>query len=203
MTPHLWWYVSRGAGITSWFFGGTSVMTGLLLSSKAALRPRPNWQLDLHRYQATLSLSMLALHLASLIADSYTHFGVREILVPAASAWKPLAVAWGVVAMYLLVAVEATSLVRTKIPKKVWRAVHLSSLAAYLLSTAHFFQAGTDHVRSAALIAIVVMTGANLALLSFRLLAALRARRATPTRSPVGRPAMVVTDLTACNDGRL
>ena len=123
MTPHLWWYVSRGAGITSWFFGGTSVMTGLLLSSKAALRPRPNWQLDLHRYQATLSLSMLALHLASLIADSYTHFGVREILVPAASAWKPLAVAWGVVAMYLLVAVEATSLVRTKIPKKVWRAV--------------------------------------------------------------------------------
>ena len=24
-------------------------MTGLLLSSKAALRPRPNWQLDLHR----------------------------------------------------------------------------------------------------------------------------------------------------------
>jgi methionine sulfoxide reductase heme-binding subunit len=182
MNSHLWWYLARGAGITSWFFGATSVMTGLLLSSKATLKPRPNWQLDLHRYQGALSLSMLGLHLASLVADSYAHFGLREILVPAASTWKPLAVSWGVVAMYLLGAVQITSLLRKRIPPRIWRAVHLSSLLAYLLSTAHFWQAGTDHKRAAALLLVVAMTGINLALLSFRLLAAPRSRR-TPTRA--------------------
>ena len=182
MNPHFWWYVSRGAGITSWLFGGTSVMTGLLLSSKATLKPRPNWQLDLHRYQGALSLSMLALHLAALVADSYTHFGLKEIAVPWASTWKPLAVAWGVVALYLLLAVEITSLLRKRIPPRIWKSVHVSSLAAYLLSTAHFFQAGTDHRRAFALVGIVALTGLNLALLSFRLLAAPRARRLPPPR---------------------
>jgi methionine sulfoxide reductase heme-binding subunit len=183
MNPHVWWYLARGAGITSWFFGGTAVMTGLALSSKATLKPRPNWQLDLHRYQGALSLSMLALHLASLVADSYTHFGIQEILLPSASAWKPLAVAWGVIAMYLLAAVEITSLLRKRIPPRVWRAVHLSSLVAYLLSTAHFLQAGTDRRRMAVLVLCIAMTGMNLALLSFRLLAAPRARRTLAPRS--------------------
>ena len=183
MNAHFWWYLARGSGITSWLFGGTSVMTGLLLSSKATLKPRPNWQLDLHRYQGALSLSMLVLHLVSLMADTYTHFGVVELFVPSASAWKPLAVAWGIVAMYLLVAVEVTSLVRHRISQRIWKAVHLSSLGAYLLSTAHFIQAGSDHRRSFVLLGIVAMTGINLALLSFRILAEPRARRATMVRA--------------------
>ena len=158
-------------------------MTGLLLSSKGTMKPRPNWQLDLHRYQGALSLSMLVLHLASLVADSYARFGIREILLPSASAWKPRAVAWGVIAMYLLAAVEITSLLRKRIPQRVWRAVHLSSLLAYLLSTAHFWQAGTDHKRAAALLLTVAMTGMNLGLLSFRLLAAPRSHRTPPLTS--------------------
>ncbi len=179
MNPHFWWYVARGSGISSWFFGGTSVMTGLLLSSKATLKPRPNWQLDLHRYQGAVCLSMIALHISALVADSFSHFTLAGVFIPFSSSWKPLAVAWGIVAMYLMLTVEVTSLLRKRLSEKVWHTIHLSSLVSYLLSTAHFFQAGTDHRRAPALLAIVAMTGLNLGLLAFRILAEPRARRST------------------------
>ena len=138
---------------------------------------------------------MLALHLSALVADTYSHFTLSGIFVPFASSWKPLPVAWGIVAMYLLITVEVTSLLRKRLSERVWHTIHRSSLVAYLLSTAHFFQAGTDHRRAPALLAIVAMTGLNLGLLSFRILADPRARRA------VGRSSRVApTDPQACND---
>lgn len=75
MNVHFWWYEARGSGISSWFFGATPVMTGLILSSEATLTPRPNRQLDLHRYQGALSVSMLALHISVLEAQSFQPLG--------------------------------------------------------------------------------------------------------------------------------
>ena len=40
-----------------------------------------------------------------------------EILVPLTSSYRPVAVAWGVVSLYLLAAVELTSLARKHLPK--------------------------------------------------------------------------------------
>lgn len=195
MNTHFWWYVARGSGISSWFFGGFSVLTGLVLSSKATLKPRPNWQLDLHRYEGAVCVSMVALHISALLADSYSHFTLSGILVPFSSPWKTVPVAWGTVAMYLLLTVQVTSLLRKRLSEKVWHTIHLSSLVAYVLSTAHFFQAGTDHRRAPALLAIVAMTGVNLGLLSFRILAEPRARRAANRSAGVAAP-----DPRACND---
>ena len=44
--------------------------------------------------------------------------GPAELFVPLASAWKPGAVAWGVVALYLLLAIEITSLLQRRIPRR-------------------------------------------------------------------------------------
>ena len=49
------------------------------------------------------SLLLAALALAGLVLDETVHFGVSELLVPFASTYEPGAVAWGVVALYLLV----------------------------------------------------------------------------------------------------
>ena len=75
--------------------------------------------------------------------DSYTHFGLADVLVPFASAWHPGAVAWGVVALYLLLTVELTSLARRYLPNKIWRRIHVASLPLYGLATIHFLVAGT------------------------------------------------------------
>jgi hypothetical protein len=61
-----------------------------------------------------------------------------------ASKWEPGAVAWGVVAFYLLLAVEITSLLRSSISENLWRKVHYGGFAVFLFGTIHGLKAGTD-----------------------------------------------------------
>ena len=84
------------------------------------------------------------MHLTGLVADNYVHFGVADLLVPFASSWRTTAVAWGVVAFYLLVAVEVTSLMMKRLPRKAWHAVHLTSYVLFWMAALHGATAGTD-----------------------------------------------------------
>ncbi|HVM66737.1 MAG TPA: hypothetical protein VMU14_17850, partial [Acidimicrobiales bacterium] len=70
--------------------------------------------------------------------------GLASVLVPFASTWHPLAIAWGVVSLYLLAAVELTSLVRRHLPRTLWRRVHALSFPLFVSATVHGLSAGTD-----------------------------------------------------------
>ena len=67
----------------------------------------------------------------ALVADNYTHFNLSDLAIPYASDWKPGAVALGVIAAWLLAAVELTSLAIKRLPKRVWRSIHLTSYAVF------------------------------------------------------------------------
>src|SRR4029078_10244831 len=84
-----------------------------------------------------VALIFTGVHVAALLADQYVHFGLAGVLVPFASKWHPGSVAWGVVAFYLLLAVELTSLARARLSKKIWRRVHFASFALFIVSTIH------------------------------------------------------------------
>ena len=119
MSSQLWWYVARAAGIVSWALVAISVCWGLLLAGRpipgrAVGWARPHRLLDLHRYLGALAVVFTGIHVGALIADSYVHFDVVDVLVPFASSWRPGAVAWGVVAVWLLAAVELTSLAKRR-----------------------------------------------------------------------------------------
>ena len=144
MNQHLWWYVARASGVVSWVLVSASVVFGLSLSLRLTRKPKPAWVLDLHRFLGGLSVLFVGVHMAGLVLDSYVKFGLSELFVPLASAWKPVPVAWGVVGLYLLFAVEVTSLGMRRLPRRFWRAVHFTSYAVFVLSTLHMFTAGTD-----------------------------------------------------------
>jgi len=145
MRDQLWWYVARATGVTTWVLSAASVLWGMALSTRAlGKRPRAPWLLDLHRYLGGLSVVFLAVHLVGLTADSYTEFGLADLLVPLSSSWQPGAVAWGIVTMYLLLAVEITSLLSRRVPKLWWRRVHLLSYLVFALGTIHLLTAGSD-----------------------------------------------------------
>ena len=61
-----------------------------------------------------------------------------------ASSWHPGAVAYGIVVMYLLIAVEITSLLRRKLPASFWRRLHYSGFVVFLLGSIHALKVGTD-----------------------------------------------------------
>jgi sulfoxide reductase heme-binding subunit YedZ len=145
MNPQTWWFLTRASGIVAWLMLTTSVIWGIVLATKAfPEHRRPAWLLDLHRWLGGLAVSFTAVHLSALVADNYVHFGLRDLTIPFASEWRPGAVALGVVAMWLLLAVEATSLAKKHLPRRAWRWIHLLSYAVFLLVSFHAALAGTD-----------------------------------------------------------
>jgi methionine sulfoxide reductase heme-binding subunit len=179
VNQHVWWYAARAGGIVAWVLLALAVAWGLLLSTRVLdRRPTPAWLLDSHRFLGGLSVVFVGVHVAGLVGDSYVHFGWSEVLLPFASAWKPWAVALGVVAMWLLVAVEVTSLLMRRLPRRLWRAVHSSSFVLFVLAGLHGATAGTDHANVLYRDVTAALIVAALFLVFVRILAPRRARRA-------------------------
>jgi predicted ferric reductase len=143
--PQIWWYVARGSGVVAWAVMALGIFWGLALSSRfLGKRPKPNWMLDLHRFLGGMSVVFVGMHLASLVFDSYVSFGLVDILVPGASSYHRVGVAWGVIGLYLLAAVQITSMLRKHISKRAWRRTHFLSFPLFLVSTVHLLAVGTD-----------------------------------------------------------
>jgi DMSO/TMAO reductase YedYZ heme-binding membrane subunit len=139
------WYVARSSGIVAWALILATIVWGLLLATKVLGRkPGPAWLLSLHRYLGALTVAFVGVHVGAILLDSYTNFGVTDVLVPFTGSWHPLAVAWGIVGMYLLAAIEITSLLRHKLSNRAWHAVHLLSYFLFATTTVHMLTAGTD-----------------------------------------------------------
>lgn len=145
MNEQVWWYVARASGLVAWLLAIASILWGLALSTRAlGKQPRAPWLLDLHRFLGGATIVLTAVHVGALIADSYVTFTVADVLVPWASEWRPTAVAWGVLAFWLLVAIQLSSMAMRRLPKRLWRVVHLSSYVVAILATVHGLGAGTD-----------------------------------------------------------
>lgn len=192
MNEQLWWYVARASGIVSWALLSLAALWGVALSTRlAGKRATPAWLLDLHRFLGGASIVFVAVHLGGLFADSYAHFGPAELFVPLASTWRPVAVAWGVAALYLLVAVELTSLLKRRIPNRLWRRVHQTSFALWLFATIHLFAAGTDARNPVLQWAALAVTLAIVFTVTVRILSPKPDRPASrPRRDPVVVPAV-------------
>lgn len=177
MMQQIWWFATRSAGLLTWFASTASVIVGLLLASRAlGRRPSGPWLLDVHRYLGAMTMVFLALHMVTLWADSYVQFGPAELFIPGASAWRTGAVAWGVVAAWILVGVEASSLVKDRLPPRLWHGIHLGSFAVMGMGTIHGWQAGSD-VRNLLVLAVAVLMAVGVIGLSTQRLR-LRARAA-------------------------
>lgn len=145
MNQHLAWYVARATGIVAWILLSIAVILGLFFATRMGRgRVTPKWLLDLHQFSGGLSVVFTALHVGSLVADNYVSFGWVEVLVPFSSHWRTGGVSLGVVATYLLVAVELSSLWMRHLPRIWWKRVHLASYWLFWMATFHFLMAGTD-----------------------------------------------------------
>lgn len=185
IVDQIWWYTSRAAGIVAWVVLSASMIAGLSMSTRAQGLPR-TWKLDLHRFLSTMGIVFVAIHLAALVPDNFVHFSWAELFVPYASEWQPGAVAWGIVGFWVLVAVEISSLLKPRIPHKLWRGLHFLSFVLWVTATIHLLEAGTDTDRLLFRIAQVLVIGAVSLMLLYRIYVLVRrafARRRLARRS--------------------
>lgn len=177
-TEKLAWYIARSSGITAWALATASLLFGLALSTRLVRRRGvPAWLNSLHQHLGALALVFTGVHLGALVADNWVHFGIADLFVPMASDWRPGAVAWGIVSMYLLVAIEVTSWLRRRLPRRLWHGIHLTSIPMFVVATVHGLQTGAD--RNNIVVQWGVLTGcvSVLFLVLFRLLGERRGSR--------------------------
>ena len=182
MNQQLWWYTVRASGLVAWALVTAAVVWGLLLSLHQISRPRPAWMLDLHRFLGGLTVLLVALHLTALSFDSFVGFDWDDLLIPYASAWRPGAVAWGIVALYLLLAVELTSLLMRHLGRGFWHGIHLFSLAVFVAITVHALYAGADAQEPLVLV-FAIGSSVSVALLCALRVVTRRPRPGTPSLS--------------------
>lgn len=184
LTTKLSWYVARSSGMVAWALVTASILWGLTLSSRL-IRKRgvPAWLLALHRYLGTLSIVFVVVHLLALVADNYVYFGWKELFVPMATTWRPGPTAWGIAGFYLLVAIQITSWLMRRLPRKVWHTIHLSSFVLFVAGTVHGFQSGADRANRLVQWSALVGSVLIVTLLVFRLL------HRSPLRGRAGRRA--------------
>jgi DMSO/TMAO reductase YedYZ heme-binding membrane subunit len=184
LDPKTAWYVARAGGLVAWAMCVVSMVWGLLVSSRLVRRRgAPAWLLDLHRYLGTLTLVFVGLHLVGLWLDDYLYYGPKELFVPFTGDYRPVAVAWGTIAFWLLVAIQVSSWLMRRLPRRIWHAIHLASIPMLLLGTVHGFTAGTD--RSNRLVLALAIAGS--AAVIFLLGSRVAARRAARPRGAAAR----------------
>lgn len=139
------WTIIRAAGIGAYLMLFLSVAWGLVSTTapfgKRFAKASASW---LHQSMATVGLVLLGLHLVALSADTFLPFSIAQLTIPMTSEYRPVAVTFGIVAMYLTVFVMVTSWLRGKIGTKWWRRTHLLAVPTFALALVHGVFAGAD-----------------------------------------------------------
>lgn len=148
MSDQFFWYVTRAAALITWLSASLSMLVGLATSSRLlGRRPTIPWLVDLHRMLAAMSVVFLAIHMGSLWLDTFVKFGPAELLIPWVATVPGLtdtSLALGVISAWMLIAVQASSLIRDRMPKNVWHTIHLLSFGSLIIGTIHALQTGSD-----------------------------------------------------------
>ena len=139
------WYATRGAGMVSLVLLTVVGCLGMLTVGRWQ---RPGWPrfltAELHSNLALLSIALLAIHILIAVLDPYTELGLGAALVPFSSLYRRFWLGLGGVAMYLFGAVIVSSLLRARLGRRAWRAVHWLSYAMWPIAVLHGLGTGTD-----------------------------------------------------------
>jgi methionine sulfoxide reductase heme-binding subunit len=145
MNDQLLWFATRGAGVVSLVFLTGVVYLGILGALRWQTRAWPRFATTgFHRNLALLSVAFLGVHIVTAVLDPFTSLGPLAALVPFSSSYRTLWLGLGVLALDLGAAVLVTSLVKNRIGRRAWRAVHWLSYAAWPMALLHGVGTGTD-----------------------------------------------------------
>jgi DMSO/TMAO reductase YedYZ heme-binding membrane subunit len=146
---HLLWYLNRGTGVVLVAVLTLSTALGLLSASGRGSRRWPRFaRQTLHRNVSVIACGLLVAHAAAPVLDTYVnHYAPIswvDAFLPFVSAYKPLALGLGTLALDLVVVVVLSSVARRRFGHRAWFSLHLLSYAAWGLGLVHGFLIGSD-----------------------------------------------------------
>jgi methionine sulfoxide reductase heme-binding subunit len=164
------WNLIRAAGIGAYLMLWASVAWGLVSTTSVFGRKIPKaTTIALHQAFSTSGLILLAAHLVFIMRDTFVRFTWLDLVLPMHSSFKPLGVAFGIGAMFVMIlGVLSTSWGRKLIGTKWWRRAHSLSVPAFSLALVHGLMAGSDTARTGMFAMYLVTASAVLFLVLVR-----------------------------------
>ncbi|HEX5496595.1 MAG TPA: ferric reductase-like transmembrane domain-containing protein [Mycobacteriales bacterium] len=139
------WYLGRATGTVSLLLLTGTLVLGVLVRRGGTVRGLPRFVVaGLHRNLSLLTVALLAVHVTTMVVDPFAPILLADAIVPFGSDYRPLWLGLGAIALDLLLAVLVTSLLRLRIGRSAWRAVHLLTFAAWPVALVHGLGTGTD-----------------------------------------------------------
>ena len=140
------WDIARAGGFTAYILLTLAVIVGLALSTQ--IQSPSRWprllNSELHNFLTLISTIFLVVHILATWVDPFTRFSWNEILIPLTSHYRPAWMAFGIVALYLGIAIGISTWLRPHIGYKLWRQLHVLTLGVFALATIHGLGTGSD-----------------------------------------------------------
>jgi len=118
-----------------------NMLLGLLIGLRySPLRLWPHRHINifrLHNWTAYCVLLLIVLHPAVLLLKGSTRFGLADVLLPIESPVQPNLNTVGAGAVYLLLVVILTSLIRLRMARPLWRKLHYLVFPAFVFMFIH------------------------------------------------------------------
>ncbi|HEU5333094.1 MAG TPA: ferric reductase-like transmembrane domain-containing protein [Actinocrinis sp.] len=139
------WYASRATGIVALLMLTGVVVLGIAVRRQGRLPGLPRFGvIGLHRSISLLSVVFLAIHVVTAVTDPYVTLRLTDAVLPFVASYKPLWIGLGAVSFDLMAAVIVTSLLRVRIGRPIWRAVHWLAYVSWPVAVAHSIGSSTD-----------------------------------------------------------
>jgi sulfoxide reductase heme-binding subunit YedZ len=189
--PHVWWLVSRAAGVSALLAMTLSAILGLALANRLTGTRARGAVIAVHEHLSLIALLGIGVHAAALLGDAFLHPRPADLVVPGLIAYRPAAVAAGIVGGYLALALTAGFYARRWFGTARWQKLHRFSALAWVLSVVHTVAAGSDAGAAWLRVPLFASVGIVAALLIARLpgtrsgsRTSSRPRRTASARSP-------------------
>jgi methionine sulfoxide reductase heme-binding subunit len=140
------WVITRAAGSVALVASSVSVCVGIVLSGRL-VQGRRNDLRTAHEALSLATLIALAVHVLSLLADSFFHPSIFDVTIPFVSGYKEPWMSVGIVSGWALAFLGLSYYARDRIGQQRWRRLHRWTALAWLGGLAHSLGEGTDNGR--------------------------------------------------------
>lgn len=139
------WYTARATGVVSLVLLTVVVALGIASRSGRPVAGLPRFAVaTVHRNASLLALVTITVHVTTLLLDTLAHVRISDVLVPFIGSYRPFWQGLGTFALELILALIVTSLLRNRLPERLWRTVHWLAYACWPIAFAHGLGTGTD-----------------------------------------------------------
>ena len=145
MSSTAFWYASRATGIVALLLLTAVLVLGILVNRQGRLPGLPRFVVtDIHRNLSLLSVAFIAVHVLTAVLDTYVSIPLAAGIIPFASGYERLWLSLGAISVDLMLAMIVTSLLRGRMNRLLWRAIHLLAYLSWPIAFAHSIGSSKD-----------------------------------------------------------